>query len=78
MRWMKLLKDYDHIILYHPNKANIVINALSCKTMGILAHIMEIRRPLICELQRLEEKGIKFEVKEPGVLLAHGNFIQRC
>ncbi|WMV14973.1 hypothetical protein MTR67_008358 [Solanum verrucosum] len=28
-RWLKLLKDYDMSILYHPGKANIVADALS-------------------------------------------------
>ncbi|WMV08864.1 hypothetical protein MTR67_002249, partial [Solanum verrucosum] len=28
-RWLELLKDYDIDILYHPEKANIVADALS-------------------------------------------------
>ena len=32
-RWLELLKDYDCIIDYHPEKANIVADALSRKTM---------------------------------------------
>ena len=32
-RWLKLLKNYDCIIDYHPGKANIVADALSRKTM---------------------------------------------
>jgi hypothetical protein len=28
-RWLKLIKDYDHGINYHPGKANVVANALS-------------------------------------------------
>ncbi|KAD6455060.1 hypothetical protein E3N88_09766 [Mikania micrantha] len=31
-RWLELLKDYDCDILYHPRKANVVIDALSHKT----------------------------------------------
>ena len=32
-RWQELLKDYDIDILYHPDKANIVVNALSFTIM---------------------------------------------
>ena len=70
-RWMELLKDYDCSILYHPGKANVVADALSRKSMGSLAHIAKTRRPLISELHELEASGIKFEVKEPSLLLAH-------
>ena len=30
-RWLELVKDYDCEILYHPSKANIVVDALSRK-----------------------------------------------
>ena len=35
-RWLKLFKDYDCIKDYHPEKANMVANALSRKTMATL------------------------------------------
>ena len=33
---MKLIKDYDCVIDYHPGKANVVADALSRKTVQIL------------------------------------------
>ena len=36
---MKLLKDYDCLILYPPGEANVVSYALSRKSTGSLAHI---------------------------------------
>ncbi|WMV50913.1 hypothetical protein MTR67_044298, partial [Solanum verrucosum] len=33
-RWLELLKDYDVDILYHLGKANVVIDALSRKSIG--------------------------------------------
>nr|GEZ21555.1 retrotransposon protein, putative, Ty3-gypsy subclass [Tanacetum cinerariifolium] len=30
-RWLELLSDYDCDIRYHPGKANVVVDALSCK-----------------------------------------------
>ena len=35
-RWLELLKDYDCIINYHPEKTNIVADALSRKTISAL------------------------------------------
>ena len=35
-RWLELFKDYDCIIDYHPEKANVVANALSRKAMTAL------------------------------------------
>ena len=35
-RWMELIKDYDCVIDYHPEKANVVVDALSRKSVQIL------------------------------------------
>ena len=35
-RWMKFLEDYDFTLHYHPRKANVVADALSWKSRGIL------------------------------------------
>ena len=32
-RWMELINDYNCIIDYHPGKANVVVDALSRKTI---------------------------------------------
>ena len=55
-RWMELLKDYDCTILYHPGKANVFVDALS--KMGSLAHIVEVRRPVVKEFQDLVASGV--------------------
>ena len=36
-RWLKLFKDYDCIIDYHPDKANVLVDALSRKTLAVLS-----------------------------------------
>ena len=36
-RWLELFKDYDCIIDYHPDKANVVAYALSRKTVTALS-----------------------------------------
>ena len=69
---MKLLKDYDITILYHPGKANVVADALSRKagSMGSLAHLQASRRPLVREVQTLTNDLMRLEVNEKGGLLA--------
>ena len=68
---MELLKDYDCMILYHLGKANVVGFALSKKPMGSLAHIVEVRRPIVKEFQDLVTSGVRFEVTFTKSLLAH-------
>ena len=48
-RWMKLLKDYDFTIDYHPGKANVVADALSRKSTDFLAYMQTIQLPLMVE-----------------------------
>ena len=38
-RWMEYLEDYDFILHYHLGKANVVADALSQKSRGVLASI---------------------------------------
>ena len=37
--WMEYLKDYDFTLHYHSGKANVVADALSRKSRGVLANI---------------------------------------
>ncbi|KAK8578799.1 hypothetical protein V6N12_069143 [Hibiscus sabdariffa] len=39
-RWMKLLKDYDLVTVYHPGKANVIADALSRKSNSAPLAIM--------------------------------------
>ena len=39
-RWMEYLQDYDFSLHYHPDKANVVADALSRKSWGVLASLV--------------------------------------
>ena len=38
-RWMEYLEDYDFTLHYHRGKANVVADALSQKSQGLLASV---------------------------------------
>ena len=50
-RWMEYLEDYDFTLHYHLCKANVVADALSRKSRGMLASIASL------EWQMLEAVG---------------------
>ncbi|GMP59602.1 hypothetical protein CsSME_00022824 [Camellia sinensis var. sinensis] len=50
-RWLKLIKDYDLQILYHPGKANTVADALSRKSIGNLDCLLTGQKELLCDLE---------------------------
>ena len=52
---MKLIKDYDCVIDYHPGKANVVANALSRKSAQVL-------RALNAHLSLLDDGAIVVEL----------------
>ena len=61
-RWLKLLKDYDYTINYHPGKANVVADALSRKTIaGSVFAMFTMQRELLLDLERA---GIEMMVGE--------------
>jgi len=56
-RWMEFFKDYDFKLLYHPGKANVVVDALSRKVVHT-AHLM------IKEMELLEKfRDMKLHVE---------------
>ena len=46
-RWMEFLEDYDFTLHYHPGKANVVADALSRKSQGVLASIASWERRML-------------------------------
>ena len=58
-QWLELVKDYDCEILYHPGKANRVIDALNRKPTATLMSIQELPKLLQNEINRLQIKLIE-------------------
>ncbi|RVX04229.1 Retrovirus-related Pol polyprotein from transposon 17.6 [Vitis vinifera] len=66
--WIELLKDYDCIIQYHPRKANVVVDALSRKSVGSLAAIRGCQRQLLGHLRSMQ---VHIRVLDSGALVAN-------
>ncbi|EOY08631.1 Uncharacterized protein TCM_023471 [Theobroma cacao] len=54
---MELLKDYGCTILHHPGKAKGIVDALSQKSMGSMAHIAMERRSIVQGLQDMDAQA---------------------
>ena len=52
-RWLELIKDYDMRLQYHPGKANVVADALSCKSHVNTLMTREIPKELAENLREL-------------------------
>ena len=48
-------------VLYHPGKANVVADALSCMTTGSVSHVEEKEKELVKDVHRLAQLGVQLE-----------------
>jgi hypothetical protein len=65
LNWLELIKDYDLEVHYHPEKANVVADALSRKVHCNHLELKPVSDPLCEEMRRLN-----LEVVEQGNLYA--------
>ncbi|XP_024963642.1 uncharacterized protein LOC112503897 [Cynara cardunculus var. scolymus] len=66
-QWLKLLKDYDVRIQYHPGKANVVADALSHKSIGNVSSLT-VQSHIASDLGRM---GISLCYRGGNELLAN-------
>ena len=64
-RWMEYLEDYDFTLQYHPGKANVVADALSRKSRGVLASVA-FQKWLM--LETVGQFGLQYSEHTKGVL----------
>ena len=70
---LELLKDYDMILLYHSDKANVVVDALSRMTMGSVSYLDEFKKDLEREVHRLSMLGVRLESAPDRGVIVHRN-----
>ena len=64
-RWMEFLEDYDFNLHYHPSKANVVADALSRKSLGVLASIASWEWWMLETMRQFE---IQYDEQAQGTL----------
>jgi hypothetical protein len=79
-RWVELLSDYGCEIRYHPGKANVVADALSCKErvkpLRVHVMMMELRLGLIKSIFKVQQEALdKSGQKDEGLTGLEGKFM---
>ena len=64
-RWMEFLEDYDFTLHYHPGKANVVADALSRKSRGVLASVASREWQM---LEIVGQFGLQYNDQAQGML----------
>ena len=62
-RWMEHLEDYEFTLHYHPDKANVVVDALNRKSWGVLASIASWEWQM---LKTLGQFGLQYSDQTQG------------
>ena len=57
-RWLEIFKDYDFSVLYHPDKAYVVVDSLRHMPMGSVAHVKDKKKELVHDVHRLAQLGV--------------------
>ena len=61
-------------VIYHPRKANMVVDALSRMTMGSVSYIEEAKKDLVKDVHRLARLGVILEDSLNGVQIIFGSW----
>ncbi|WMV08641.1 hypothetical protein MTR67_002026 [Solanum verrucosum] len=60
-------------VLYHPDKANVVADALSRLSMGSVAHIEDNKKKLVQDVHRLSRLGVRLVDSTKGGVMVHNS-----
>ncbi|WMV58602.1 hypothetical protein MTR67_051987, partial [Solanum verrucosum] len=63
--------DYDMSVLYRPEKANVVADALCQLSMGSVAHIEDEKKELVRDVHRFARLGVQLVYSTKGGVMVH-------
>ena len=76
-RWMEFLEDYDFTLHYHHGKANVVVDALSRKSRGVLASVASREWQMLETMGHFELQYIDQAQGILGILVATPSLLSR-
>ena len=72
-RWLELLKDYNKNVHYHPDKANVVADALSRKNMGSTTRVEDEKNEMVKYVHKLGRLGVQLFDSTSGGVSVHSS-----
>ena len=60
-------------VLYHPGKANVVVDALSRMSMGSVTYVGDDKKEIVRDVHRLALLGVRLEESPKGGFTVHHN-----
>ena len=70
---VKTFEGLQMSVFYHPDKANVGADALSCMTMGSVSQVKEEKKDLVKDVHRLACLGVHLEDSPIGGFMVHHN-----
>ncbi|WMV29361.1 hypothetical protein MTR67_022746 [Solanum verrucosum] len=68
---LELLKDYHMSVIYHPEKVNVVVDALNQLSMGSVSHVEDDKNELVRDVHRLAQLGVRLVGSNEGGVVVH-------
>lgn len=72
-RLLELLKDNDMSVIHHPDKVNVVADALCRITMGSMSYFEEDKKDKVKDVHRLAWFCVRSKDSQKGILVVHHN-----
>ena len=60
-------------VLYHPSKANVVVDALCPLNLGSISHIDEAKQDVVKDIHSLDRLGMRLDGFPCGGFMVHHN-----
>ncbi|WMV29307.1 hypothetical protein MTR67_022692 [Solanum verrucosum] len=76
-RFLELLMDYEMSVLYHPNKENVVADALRRLSIASVTHIKDGKKDLVQDVHRLVGLDVQLFDSSKDVVMVPNNLLCR-
>ena len=60
-------------VFYYPGKANVVVDVVSCMSMGSVAHVVDDKKEMVKKVHRFALLGVRLEDSPNRESMVHHN-----